>query len=74
MRLIQPHEEWVACARSVGNRSAMIAMNCNQLHTHIIYYTIMSAIKFYSNDSFGIVMWDHMPGGALPHMANFATF
>ena len=28
----------------------------------MIKYTIMSAIKMYSNDSLGIVMWDHRPG------------
>ena len=26
----------------------------------------MSAIKIYSNDSLGIVLWDHRPGGDLP--------
>ena len=39
-----------------------------------IIYTIMSATKNFSNDSLGIVMWDHRPGGALPNMATFATF
>ena len=46
----------------------MIAINCNHYHTHMIKYTIMSAIKMYSNDSLGIVMWDHRPAGRFaPH-------
>ena len=32
------------------------------------YCTIMSANKMYSNDSLGIVMWDHRPAGRFaPH-------
>ena len=61
MNAARSRPDWLATVQS--GRKQVQSRVCTPGLTHIhVNNTIMSAIKIYSNDSLGIVMWDHRPG------------